>query len=103
MVYSYIVYRLTSHHLDVFLCISWLGDFLKFSFNKPYALFISSLSLSAIIAINSELVGFPLLADIVFPNIVLFTSAFPLDQATSIACRMARSILEGVVLNFLAT
>ena len=34
-----------------------------------YADFNSSLNLSAIIAINSEFVGFPLAAEIVYPNI----------------------------------
>ena len=50
-----------------------------------YADFNSRRSLSAIIAINSELVGFPLLAEIVYPNILSTASCWPLPHATSIA------------------
>jgi len=50
-----------------------------------YALFNSSLNLSAIIAINSEFVGFPLAAEIVYPNMFSTTSCWPLPHATSIA------------------
>ena len=50
-----------------------------------YADFNSSLSLSAIIAINSEFVGFPLLAEIVYPKIFSTASCCPLPHATSIA------------------
>jgi len=53
-----------------------------------YAVFNSRLSLSAIIAINSELVGFPLVADTVYPKIVSTASACPLAHATSIAWRI---------------
>ena len=44
---------------------------------KSYADFNSSLSLSAIIAINSLLVGFPLTAEIVYPNIFSTVSFCP--------------------------
>ena len=67
-----------------------------------YALFISILNLSAIIAINSELVGFPLLADTVYPKILSTVFWFPLPQATSIECLIALSTLDGVVLYFFA-
>jgi len=50
-----------------------------------YALFNSNLNLSAIIAINSELVGFPFAAEIVYPNMFSTTSCCPLPHATSIA------------------
>ena len=50
-----------------------------------YALFNSSLNLSAIIAINSEFVGFPFAADTVYPNMFSTASCCPLPQATSIA------------------
>ncbi len=54
-----------------------------------YALFNSSLSLSAIIAINSLLVGFPRFADTVYPKIFSTVSACPLPHATSIAWRIS--------------
>ena len=54
-----------------------------------YADFNSSLNLSAIIAINSEFVGFPFAAEIVYPNILSTASCSPLPHATSIACRIA--------------
>jgi len=41
--------------------------------------------LSAIIAINSLLVGFPFAAEIVYPNMFSTASACPLAHATSIA------------------
>ena len=47
--------------------------------------FILSLSLSAIIAINSEFVGFPLEDCIVYPKYEPSTSTSPLSHATSIA------------------
>ena len=49
---------------------------------------------------NSDFVGFPFAAEIVYPNIFSTTSAWPLPQATSIAWRIARSTRDGVVLNF---
>ena len=50
-----------------------------------YAVFNSNLNLSAIIAINSELVGFPLLAETVYPKMFSTIPGSPLPQATSIA------------------
>lgn len=50
-----------------------------------YAVFISSLNLSAIIAINSLFVGLPLLADTVYPNILSTIAGSPLPHATSMA------------------
>ena len=50
-----------------------------------YALFNSSLNLSAIIAINSEFVGFPLAAETVYPKIFSIASTSPRPHATSIA------------------
>ena len=47
--------------------------------------------------------GFPLSLWIVYPKYELRTSISPLSQATSIACRIALSTLEGVVWNVLAT
>ena len=67
-----------------------------------YALFKSNLNLSAIIAINSLFVGFPLFEFTVYPNILSTVSIWPLFQATSIACLIALSTLDGVVLYFLA-
>ena len=62
----------------------------------------SNLILSEINAINSELVGLPLPALTVYPNISSITSSFPLLHATSIACLIARSTLLEVVLYFFA-
>lgn len=59
--------------------------------------------LSAIIAINSLLVGFPLVFCIVYPKYEFRVSISPLSHATSIAWRIARSTLEVVVEYFLAT
>ena len=50
-----------------------------------YALFNSKRNLSAIIAINSEFVGLPFAADIVYPKIFSTVFCSPLPQATSIA------------------
>ena len=50
-----------------------------------YAVFSSSLNLSAIIAINSEFVGLPFAADTVYPKILSTVSPSPLPHATSIA------------------
>ena len=58
----------------------------------------ANLNLSAIIAINSEFVGLDLEADTVYPKISSMASVFPLFHATSIACRIALSTLEEVVL-----
>lgn len=58
---------------------------------------------SAIMAMNSELVGFPFMHETVFPKYFLKTSGSPPSHARSIAWRIARSALEGVVLNFFAT
>lgn len=66
-----------------------------------YAVFNSKRNLSAIIAINSELVGFPLLADIVYPNMFSTASCWPLPHATSIAWRIALSTRLGVVACFM--
>jgi len=63
-----------------------------------YAVLSSSLNLSANIAINSEFVGFPFEADTVYPNMLSTVSVWPLPHATSIAWRIARSTLDGVVL-----
>ena len=54
-----------------------------------YALFNSKRNLSAIIAINSLLVGFPFAAEMVYPKIFSTASCCPLPQATSIAWRIA--------------
>lgn len=54
------------------------------------------------IAINSEFVGLHFIGDTVLPNIILFVSSEPLAQATSIACLIALSTRDGVVLNFFA-
>ena len=54
------------------------------------------------IAINSLFVGLPLSLWIVYPNSLLIASIWPLPQATSIACLIALSTLEAVVLYFLA-
>ena len=66
-----------------------------------YALFNSSLNLSAIIAINSLFVGLPLLAETVYPKILSTTSCCPRPHATSIAWRIARSTRLGVVRYFM--
>lgn len=50
-----------------------------------YALFNSSLNLSAIIAINLLLVVFPFTAEIVQPNILSTASCWPLPHVTSMA------------------
>ena len=65
--------------------------------------FNCSWSLSAISAINSEFVGFPLVLLTVQPKNLCKVSRSPLSQATSIACLIARSTLLGVVWNVLAT
>ena len=57
--------------------------------------------MSAIIAINSLLVGLPLSLFIVNPNMLFSTSRSPLSHATSIACLIARSTLEEVVVPIL--
>ena len=81
--YFYIVYSSTSRLYDfIFSCSS--NAFIIF-----YAVFNSKRSLSAIIAINSLFVGLPFAADTVYPNIFSTSSFFPLDQATSIAWRIA--------------
>lgn len=66
-----------------------------------YADLSSKRSLSAIMAINSEFVGLPFAADTVYPKIFSTASVFPLPHATSIAWRIARSTLLGVVENFM--
>ena len=60
-------------------------------------------NLSAIRAMNSEFVGFPLVLLTVYPKNLCSVSRSPLSQATSMAWRMARSTLEGVVWNVFAT
>lgn len=54
-------------------------------YDISYADFNSSLNLSAIIAINSEFVGFPFAAEIVYPKIFSTISCCPLPHATSMA------------------
>jgi hypothetical protein len=66
-------------------------------------MFMVILILSAIIAIHSEFVGFPLLVLNVYPNNESIVSGFPLAQALSIAFLIALSTFCDVVLNFLAT
>ena len=61
-----------------------------------YADFNSNLNLSAIIAINSLLVGFPLADEIVYPNMLSTALCSPLPHATSIACLIALSTLEAI-------
>ena len=73
---------------------------LYFLFKYYTATFSDSLILSAIIAINSEFVGLPLFEFTVYPNIFSCISIWPLFHATSIACLIALSTLDGVVLNF---
>jgi hypothetical protein len=68
-----------------------------------WACFILRLRQSAIMAMNSEFVGFPFMLETVYPKNYWRVSMSPLSQATSMAWRMARSTLEGVVLNFFAT
>lgn len=60
-------------------------------------------SLSAIIAINSEFVGFPREELMEYPKIEFKTSTSPLSHATYIACLIARSTREGDVLYCFAT
>ena len=60
-------------------------------------------NLSAISAINSELVGFPLVLLTVYPKNRWSVSRSPLSQATSIACLIARSTRLGVVWKVFAT
>ena len=62
-----------------------------------------SCNLSAIRAMNSELVGLPLVLLTVYPKKRCKVSKSPLSQATSMACRMARSTLLGVVWKVFAT
>ena len=62
-----------------------------------------SCSLSAIRAMNSEFVGFPLVLETVYPKNLCRVSRSPLSQATSMAWRMARSTLDGVVWKVFAT
>ena len=69
---------------DIDLLISSIREFKNYK-PIPSNSFISSLNLSAIIAINSLLVGFPFAAETVYPNIFSTTSGCPLPQATSIA------------------
>ena len=52
---------------------------------------------------NSEFVGFPLVLDTVYPKNLCSVSKSPLSQATSMAWRIARSTLLGVVPKALAT
>ena len=54
-------------------------------------------------AMNSEFVGFPLVLLTVYPKNLCKVSKSPLSQATSMAWRIARSTLEGVVWNVFAT
>jgi len=63
----------------------------------------SNLNLSAIVTINSELVGFALSISTLYPNISSMKSKLPLFQLTSIACLMALSTLETVVLYLFAS
>ena len=65
--------------------------------------FICSWSLSAISAMNSELVGFPLVLDTVYPKNRWRVSRSPRSHATSMACLIARSTLDGVVWKVFAT
>ena len=65
--------------------------------------FSCSCNLSAIRAMNSEFVGFPFVLLTVYPKNLCRVSRSPLSQATSMACLIARSTLEGVVWKVLAT
>lgn len=71
-----------------------------FSQKLCYEALCSNLSLSATIAMNSELVGFAFVMLTVYPNSEEMESIFPLLHATSMAWRMARSTRLAVVLNF---
>ena len=62
-----------------------------------------SCNLSAMRAMNSLLVGLPLVLDTVYPKKRCRVSRYPRSQATSMAWRMARSTLLGVVWNVFAT
>ena len=52
---------------------------------------------------NSEFVGFPLVLETVYPKNRCRVSRSPRSQATSMACRIARSTRDGVVWKVLAT
>ena len=73
------------------------------TFNQAKQNLYFSRRLSAIIAINSLLVGFPRLFCIVYPKYEFKVSTSPLSHATSIACLIARSTLDVVVPYFFAT
>ena len=60
-------------------------------------------NLSAISAMNSEFVGLPFVLETVYPKNLCRVSRSPRSQATSMAWRMARSTLEGVVWNVSST
>ena len=62
-----------------------------------YLILYFSLMLSAIIAMNSLFVGFPLVFCIVYPKYEFSVSTSPLSHATSIAWRIARSTRDVVV------
>ena len=66
-------------------------------------MWFSNLNLSAIVTINSELVGFALSISTLWPNISSIKSQSPLFQLTSIACLIALSTLDEVVSYFFAT
>src|SRR5690606_18158064 len=68
----------------------------------PDQFFNFSLSLSASMAINSELVGLPRSLRMVYRNILLMTSSSLRSHAVSMAWRMALSTRLGVVSNFMA-
>lgn len=86
-------------HISRGVC-QYKHGFLRFVHNWHFhqQAFISRRILSATMAINSLFVGFPLLESIVYPKKSLSISGLPLSQATSIACLMALSTLEAVVL-----
>ena len=65
--------------------------------------FCSKVSRSAIMAMNSLFVGFPLALETVYPKYFWSVSKSPRSQATSMAWRMARSTREGVVAYRFAT
>lgn len=88
LVFDYFIYWFSSGFFTKFICIflyfiGLLVIFSRFvslpllSFLNSYALFNSKRNLSAIIAINSLLVGLPFVADTVYPNIFSTSSAFP--------------------------
>ena len=82
LISSLFSYRLLPYKIKSFLSITCPKSIHKWLVcacpqTNHYALFSSSLSLSAIIAINSLFVGFPLAAEMVYPKIFSTASCCP--------------------------